>query len=620
MPVATIGNSYRLRYIWTNTATYNMTVKDDHNLSFLLGQEISELQDRNNSMTNHFFPRTFTAQEAWDNMGFGTTYESTSSLSTPNRTASFFGQVSYNYKHKYLLSATLRADGSTKFAPGHQWGYFPSISGAWVISEEPFMKKFSWINQLKLRVAIGMSGNNNINDDMWRMLYNISSNGGPGFSETTQYGEKYYSISSSAPNNDIKWESTITRNLAADISLFNGRITITPEFYWNTTRDLLYSTGLNSTVGYDNQMQNIGQVTNKGIEFSISGDLLQGKDYVLSANINFGWNRKVIDKLDGGADFKPYEGKVRWQTKNMYDYYLKVGDEVGLIYGFVYDGLYGFDEFYYDPLNNYQAVPWGSAAADNGTSKNQAPREDGYVTVINDVSGSSNSGIATLPGKIKFKDLNGDGRIDENDRTVIGNTNPKIQGGFGLSGSYKAFDFTANFTYMLDFDVNNATAYALSSSEGNKNKFNNVLAKFADGWQYNDIDGSITGTKGDILYKMYYSADKNAVDIYKEANMGRSLWNPTDVGTKICNSYFIEDGSFLRCSDVTLGYTLPKKLTQKIGVSKARFYVSASNLFIITNYSGYDPEVDIQTGLACGIDYNRYPRSRTFTFGTNITF
>ncbi|MBR2115179.1 MAG: TonB-dependent receptor [Prevotella sp.] len=620
MPVATIGNSYRLRYIWTNTATYNTTVKDDHNLSFLLGQEISELQDRNNSMTNHFFPRTFTAQEAWDNMGFGTTYESTSSLSTPNRTASFFGQISYNYKHKYLLSATLRADGSTKFAPGHQWGYFPSISGAWVISEEPFMKKFSWINQLKLRVAIGMSGNNNINDDMWRLLYNINSNGGPGFSETTQYGEKYYGISSSAPNNDIKWESTITRNLAADISLFNGRITITPEFYWNTTRDLLYSTGLNPTVGYNNQMQNIGQVTNKGIEFSISGDILQGKDYVLSANINFGWNRKIIDKLDGGADFKPYEGSVRWQTKNMYDYYLKVGDEVGLIYGFVYDGLYGFDEFYYDPLNNYQAVPWGSAAADNGTSKNMAPREDGYVTVINDVSGSSNSGIATLPGKIKFKDLNGDGRIDENDRTVIGNTNPKIQGGFGLSGTYKAFDFTANFTYMLDFDVNNATAYALSSSENNKNKFNNVLAKFTDGWQYNDIDGSITGTKGDILYKMYYSADKNAVDIYKEANLGRSLWNPADVGTKICNSYFIEDGSFLRCSDVTLGYTLPKKLTQKIGVSKARFYVSASNLFIITNYSGYDPEVDIQTGLACGIDYNRYPRSRTFTFGTNITF
>ena len=620
MPVATISNGKRLRYIWTNTAVYNTSIKDDHNLSFLLGQEISEFQDRSNEMTSHYFPRTFTAKEAWNNMGFGTTYESTSELSAPNRTASFFGQVSYNYKHKYLISATFRADGSTKFAPGHQWGYFPSISGAWVISEEPFMKKFDWISQLKLRVAIGLAGNNNINDDMWHLLYNISNTGGAGFGETTRYGEKYYSVSSSAPNNDIKWESTITRNVAADISLFNGRVTITPEFYWNTTRDLLYSTGLNPTVGYDTQMQNIGQVTNKGIEFAVSGDILQGKDYVLSANINFGWNRKIIDKLDGGIDMKPFEGSVRWQTKNMYDYYLKVGSEVGLIYGFVYDGLYGFDEFYYDPQNNYQAVPWGSAAADNGTSKNQAPREDGYVTVINDVSGTSNSGIATLPGKIKFKDLNGDGRIDENDRTVIGNTNPKIQGGFGLSGSWKSLDFTANFTYMLDFDVNNATAYTLSAAEGNKNKFNNVLAEFADGWQYNDIDGHITGTKGDILYKMYYAADKNAVDIYKEGNMGRSLWNPADVGTKLCNSYFIEDGSFLRCTDITLGYTLPKTLTQKIGVSKARFYVSASNLFIITKYTGYDPEVDIQTGLACGIDYNRYPRSRTFTFGTNITF
>ena len=620
MPVATITNSKRLRYIWTNTAAYSFTAADKHNWSFLLGQEISDLQDRDNGMTNHFFPRSFTAQEAWNNMGFGTPYEALTSLSTPNRTASFFGQASYNFQHKYLLSATFRADGSTKFAPGKQWGYFPSISGAWVVSEEPFMKNVKWINQLKIRAALGLSGNNNINDDMWRQLYSISSTGGPGFGETTVNGEKYYSLPSSAPNPDIKWESTITRNLAADIQLFNGRITITPEFYWNTTRDLLYSTGLNSTVGYGTQMQNIGQVTNKGIEFAISGDILQGKDYVLSANVNFGWNRKIIDKLDGGESFKPYEGSVRWQTKNMYDYYLRVGDEVGLIYGFVYDGLYGFDEFYYDPLNNYQAMPWGSAAADNGTSKNQAPREDGYVTVINDVSGTSNSGIATMPGKVKFKDLNGDGRVDENDRTVIGNTNPKIQGGFGLSGQWKDFDFTANFTYMLDFDVNNATAYALSSSEGNKNNFHNVLAKFADGWQYNDIDGSITGTKGDILYKMYYHSEKNAVDIYKEGNPNRTLWNPADVGSKICNSYFIEDGSFLRCNDVTIGYTLPKKLTSKVGVSKARFYLSASNLFIITGYTGYDPEVDIQTGLACGIDYNRYPRSRSFVFGTNITF
>ena len=242
------------------------------------------------------------------------------------------------------------------------------------------------------------------------------------------------------------------------------------------------------------------------------------------------------------------------------------------------------------------------------------------MTVINDISGTSESGIATLPGKIKFKDLDGDGRITENDRTVIGNTNPKIQGGFGLSGQWKDFDFTANFTYMLDFDINNATAYALSSADGaaKDRKFTNVLAKYTDGWQYNDIDGSLSGTKGDILYNLYYVDD--CVNIYKRANEGRTLWNPTDVQKNVTHSYFIEDGSFLRCSDITIGYTLPKKLTQKWSISKARFYVSASNLFIITGYSGYDPEVDIQTGLTCGMDYNRYPRSRMFAFGTNITF
>ena len=171
---------------------------------------------------------------------------------------------------------------------------------------------------------------------------------------------------------------------------------------------------------------------------------------------------------------------------------------------------------------------------------------------------------------------------------------------------------------MLDFDINNATAYTLSASEGNKQKFYNVLTKFNDGWQYNDLDGSITGTKGDILYKIYYVDD--CVNLYKNANQGRTLWNPADVTKKITHSYFIEDGSFLRCSDITVGYTLPKNLIKKVGLTKARFYVSASNLFIITSYTGYDPEVDIQTGLTCGMDYNRYPRNRSFVLGTNITF
>ena len=617
-PVAQLTNGSGLNYVWTNTANYNFTMKEDHNWSFLLGQEIYQTQSRSTYLASRYFPRSFDARTAWNNMNFGTPYDTRSSLGTPDRTASFFGQANYNYKHKYLISATFRADGSTKFAPGNQWGYFPSVSGAWVMSEEKFMKNVKWISNLKIRVAYGLSGNNRIDSDLWQPLYAINTSGGPGFGEVSTYGEKYYGNKggSKFSNSDIKWETTITRNLAADISLFNGRVSITPEVYWYTTRDLLYDSDLPSVLGYTSQMQNIGQVTNRGFDFTIQGDIIQGKDYVLSGNINFGFNKKKVDKLNG-IDTEVWRTNDRWGTAYS-DYCLRVGDEVGLIYGFVYDGLYQFDEFYFDPLNNYQAMPWGSSAADNGTSKDCAPREDGYVTVINDVSGDSNSGIATLPGKIKFKDLDGDGRITENDRTIIGNTNPKIQGGLGLSGQWKALDFTANFTYMLDYDINNATAYVLSSSEGNKQSFHNVLAEYKDGWQYNDIDGSLTGTKGDILYKLYYV--DNCVDIYKSANAGRTKWNPTDVTKKLTHSYFIEDGSFLRCSDITVGYTLPKKFTEKCGISKARFYLSASNLFIITGYSGYDPEVDIQTGLTPGMDINRYPRNRKFVFGTNITF
>jgi len=617
-PVAVVTNGSSFSYVWTNTANYNFSIEEEHNFSFLLGQEIHHSQSKSNAMTNRYFPRSFTAREAWNNMSFGTPYTSTSNLDTADRTASFFGQVNYNYDHKYLASITFRADGSTKFAPGNQWGYFPSVSGAWDVSREDFMNNVDWMNQLKLRAAVGMTGNNRIDNDQWRQHYAINSTGGPGFAEATQYGEKYYGNLGGAKfaNKNIKWETIITRNLAADIALFKGRVTITPEVYWNTTKDLLYKSDLASVMGYTSQIQNIGQVTSKGVEFAISGDIIQGKDYVLSANLNFGFNKKIIDKLNG-TDNVVWDQNDRWKS-SYNDYCLKVGDEVGLIYGFVYDGLYSFDEFYFDPLQNYMAVPWGSSATDNGGKSDCAPRQDGYVTVINDVSGSSNSGNATLPGKIKFKDLDGDGRITENDRTVIGNTNPKVQGGFGLSGRYKNWDFTANFTYMFDFDINNATAYALSSSNGNSKTFNNVLAKFSNGWQYNDIDGSLTGTKGDILYKLYYVDD--CVNIYKEANKNRTLWNPTDVTQNITQSYFIEDGSFVRCSDVTIGYTLPKNIVKKCGLTKARFYVSGTNLFIITGYSGYDPEVDIQTGLTCGMDYNRYPRNRSFVLGTNITF
>ena len=623
MPVAALTNRTTESYTWTNTASYDMSIKL-HNLSFLLGQEIYNTQYKENKQTAHLFDRGIDAETAINNMALGQPYaQDTYTLrSTANRTASFFGQVSYNFDHKYLLSATFRADGSSKFAPGNQWGYFPSISGAWVVNKEKFLKDVKWIDQLKIRAAFGLAGNNNISDDLWRFLYTSNNSGGPEFaSTTTANGELYYSTPGNYPNKDIKWETTITRNLAADISLFGGRITITPEFYWNTTRDLLYQSPIPGVSGYSRQMQNIGKVQNDGWELTVNGDILRGKDYVLSANFTLGHNKMTIKALNA-TDTRIFNYAGAWKSSDQNDYLLEVGGELGLMYGYVYDGLYTWDEFLYPTTQTYAANPKGKGLV-NGILVG-GTITDGYEgNSGNGVLGGSHSGYSTMPGKIKIKDLNGDGQIDENDKTVIGRTTPKWQGGFGISGQWKDFDFVANFTYMLDFDVYNATAYALSSMSTGQNNFTNVYSKFADGrWRYSAPDGftDLSGHNitGESLYK---NGNLDGMPgLYKDMNANAKMWNPADLVTNIMLDAFVEDGSFIRCSDVTIGYTLPKSLVKKIYVNKVRAYVSASNLFILTKYSGYDPEVDVQSGLTPSMDYNRYPRARTFSCGVNVTF
>ena len=598
-PVAQIQNRTTQSYTWTNTASYNFDIKDVHNLSFLLGQEIYHTQYKESTQKNRYFDRSITADRAFDNMGLGDVYISDTYKSTADRTASFFGQASYNYDHKYLISATLRADGSTKFAPGNQWGWFPSISGAWVMNKEKFLSDVKWIDQLKLRFAFGLAGNNNIDADLWRYRYTVATEGGPGFGESRQYGEMYYTSPSTYPNKGIKWETTITRNFAADIVLWGGRLSVTPEFYINTTRDLLYKSTISSTSGYTVQMQNIGKVQNTGFELTVNGDFIRGKDYVLSGNLTIGHNKMKVKQLNATDDVL-YNYTSRFKSAGEDDYILQVGGEVGMLYGYVYDGLYQVSDFDIDQWNN----------------KTKWVLNPGVPEMTTDVLAASTSGDPSMPGKMKFKDLDGDGKITTKDRTVIGNTNPRWQGGFGISGSYKEWDFSANFTYMLKFDVYNATAYALSSSSSTATTYNNVLAKFgrSNRWAYTADFGS---------HDDYTTTSKTVLDQttdYIAMNANKSLWNPADLVTNTINSYFVEDGSFLRCQDITVGYTFPKKIINKIYLSKLRAYFSAGNLFMITGYSGYDPEVDVQSGLTPSMDINRYPRSRTFSFGINATF
>ncbi|WP_303037583.1 TonB-dependent receptor [uncultured Duncaniella sp.] len=594
-PVAQIEKLQTNSYTWTTTASYDWTLNDKHNFYALAGFELYHKQTEKTTQKNRYFPDNITADKALDNMSLGTPYQSSSERGTAIRTTSYFGQLNYNFDHKYLLSATFRADGSSMFAHGHQWGYFPSVSAAWVLSEENFLKDAEWLNELKFRAAIGKAGNNNIDADMWRYLYTTKTEGGPAFGEVTPNGELWYGPADYLPNPELKWETTLTRNFAFDIALFNNRLRITPEYYWNTTSDLIYKADILSTVGYQWQYRNIGQVTNRGFELSVNGDILRGKDYVLSANFNLGANKMKVDKLNGDAMYL-YDTHKRSKDGG-YNYRLEVGGEVGLIYGFQYDGLYSVDEFNYNVANS----KYEPKLDENGK---QIPVN------MDNIFKDSQSGKATLPGKPKFKDQNGDGIIDDDDRVVIGRTTPKLQGGFGLSGQYKNFDFTANFTYFLDFDVYNATSMYLSSSIDNENKFYNVLGKYTDRWRY--ADGA------ECYYGNYWIL--GAHEHYLAMNEGQTNWNPMDWNKDITASCFVEDGSFMRCTDITLGYTMPQNLINKAGMSKCRFYASVTNPFIITNYSGFDPEVDIQSGLTPSFDMNRYPRSRSYVLGINLSF
>lgn len=385
------------------------------------------------------------------------------------------------------------------------------------------------------------------------------------------------------PNPDIKWETTLTRNLAFDISMFGERLTITPEAYLNTTTDLLYLSNIQTTTGYTQQMQNIGQVTNRGFDLTINTQIIKQKSAYLNATFTFGSNKTRIDKLNGTEDAL-WMTSSRWQSSDS-DYMLKVGNQLGLIYGYEYDGIYKFDEFDLQGLN-YVAKP--------GTVNNDAL-------------------FGTQPGRPKFKnfvDAEGETNVvNDRDKVVIGNTNPKFSGGINLAGGWGNFDISANFFGMYGFDVNNATRYTLSSFENNTNNYYNILPEFNgdNRWRYAD---DVYGDR--MLSNALYTTQ------YQEVNADAIIFNPVDISKKVTHSYFIEDGSFLRLQDLTLGYTLPQSALKRLKVGSLRVFVSGYNLFLWTKYTGYDPEVDVQTGLTPGVDYNRYPRSRNFLVGLNI--
>jgi TonB-linked SusC/RagA family outer membrane protein len=602
---ATIDHSDGWDLVWTNTINYQVPgLGANNNLNILLGQELTNSGSKSTEEWGNKYPATYSAARAFANMQdylSGTSevdYGISSSYGTPDRLLSFFGRANYTLFDKYLFTATFRADGSSRFAPARQWGYFPAAAVAWRISEEKFLKNVDWLSNLKLRLSYGTSGDDGISAGLWEQ--NWASQGLTGYSINEVQQPAYAPASSTIANPDLKWETTITRDLGLDYGFFNDRIRGTLDVYKNTTKNLLMLTTISAISGFSSTYENVGSTSNRGVELGISGDIVHSKNFNLTANFNISFNRNNIDALAPGVNglYATKWGSTMTQP-NTGDYELVVGKPVGIVRGYVYDGWYTVDDFSYKggvyTLNpNVPDVSAGILGTVYGTTANKP------------------SGQVAYPGVVKFKDLNGDGVVDEKDVTEIGNMNPKHTGGFAFNGNYRNIDFALDFNWSYGnqiYDVSYLAAFYGSKEDG---LYRNRLSALSSSYRIYDIEnGQLTSVTDPAALK---ALNKNATTFlpYQE--------NP------IASTLGIKDGSYLRLNTVVLGYTLPETLSGKIGMSRLRVYGTIYNAFVLTRYPGLDPDVNTnahQGGAIYptpGMDWGAYPHARSFVLGINARF
>ena len=579
--------------------SYDKKFQKVHHLNVMLGQEYRNQMQDQSYMYGTKYSKSMSADDVFANFaqrGDGAVVRAESTVSADTRLLSFFGRVNYDYKDRYLLTLTFREDGSSKFAHGKQWGFFPAGAASWRIIEEPWMEStHSWLSNLKLRLSFGKVGNNRIGNTTFLQLYNTNSGSkryGVGESINTDL-----SASSVLANPNITWEKRTTRNIGLDFGLFNERLSGSIEYYWNNTTDLLINHDI-SAAGYTSVWENCAETSNRGIEISLNAAIIQKKHFTLNANFNIGFDKSNVEKIaDGLSQMTFASGWAGTDSKNQTDYIVREGDPIGLIYGWQNDGYYTTADF-----ESFDAAT------------NTYKLKEGVPT--NPLLGGA---IGIRPGTIKLKDRDNNGSIGTEDITVIGDTNADFTGGFGFNGTVYDFDFSANFTFTYGNDIYNANKIA-ASQQYRSGTYPNMLndMRQANSYSYmNPETGTLLTSLEDLAY-------------YNEGGNGqpaKEYWSPYSFGSAVVlpTEWAMEDASFLRLQSLTIGYTLPKKLTTKAGIQRLRLYVTGANLFCITNYTGYDPEVNSYvrnssySGLTPGIDYSSYPKSRAFTFGLNVT-
>ncbi|OCX50402.1 SusC/RagA family protein [Mucilaginibacter sp. PPCGB 2223] len=592
-PILTLANLNNNTLDLSNVLSFsNASFKPKHHdISVLFGNEFYNQNVNGLSSTYKLFPIGVTSTDAINQPNLGTL-----AVSNPvptvyeNHLVSFFTRVNYTFDKKYLAQFTLRADGSSKFADGNRWGYFPSGSVAWKVSDESFMQNFRALSNIKLRLSYGTSGNNRISDYLYQTafaantLYPLNKN-------TSNIGFS----SSSLANPDLKWETTVSKNIGLDFGILNDRIQVSIDAYRNTTKDLLLNASIPTSSGYQTQYQNIGRTSNQGIETQLNATVLQFKDFSWTANFNIAYNEnKIVALASGQNSFLQSSGYGVSGTPA--DFIVQVGQPVGEAYGYVSDGFYTTSDFDYDPTSKKYTLKAGA----------------NYVDPSKIIG-------TPFPGMTKFKLINPNPTLNANgnpvlstaDQTVLGNTVPKFTGGLNQQFTYKGFDLSFFINFQAGGKVFNANAIEFTNGYTSNT---NLLASAANRWKTIDANGAQvenTGTATGIAPDQLAALNANATQPVP-------ITGPAQY---YMASKFLESSSFIRLNNLTLGYSFSNNLLKRIKVSKLRVYATGNNIGIITGYTGYDPEANTRraTSLTPGVDYAAYPRAKTYIFGVNLS-
>ncbi|MDA3929386.1 MAG: TonB-dependent receptor [Prolixibacteraceae bacterium] len=591
-PVVNLEMKEKSTFRITNTANYNLKkVAGQHDINILIGQEAIKYTYNSFSIESRSFPKDITPEIAIGSMTLGDEEQKPQTYEIENALLSYFARVNYSWRDKLLTTITYRVDGSSRFSPLKRYGNFPSASVAYRLSEEPFIQNIPSISNLKVRASFGTAGNNRIDDYLWMTTYSVSSSKAYFLNES----EQPYMYPTTLSNPDLMWETTITRNLGIDLGLFNSRINSSIELYYNSTVDLLIPLKVPSVSGFESQWQNIGSTSNRGVELNIDAVIVETNDFSFQANFNISFNKNRVDDL-GGLDYFTQESG--WSSDTGDDYIVKIGESIGLMYGFVTDGFYAVDDFVLDDAGAF-------ARDENG----------GYILQPNvaDNRGITFAGFG--PGSYKFQNLASpvdesgtvidDGSLVtfDDDRTVIGDANPDHFGGMNLMASYKSFDCSVFLNWVYGNDIYNASKIEFSSAY---RKYTNMLSDVNSNERWMTVNelGEVVTDPSDLA----------------ALNANATTWTPPQ-GRYLFHSWAVEDGSFLRVNNITLGYTLPKQLLNKVKIQNLRIYGTINNVHTFTKYSGFDPEVDTRrkTPMTPGVDFSAFPRSRSVIFGLNLT-